>query len=174
MERITKFNKELDCYEVLITIAGDFTIREETEKVINGCIISPRYTFLLGKSVDKLAEYENTGFTPKEIESIKKLWGKRLIDILTYDKKIQQLEEEVQKLRKENHDLNRYCTELCEKINKEESTKINEFMCFSFSERRALAIEYTKWAKENKVKNCPFSVITFLKIRKLLKGGAEE
>ena len=39
---------------------------------------------------------------------------------------------------------------------------------FLFDKRKKLADLYLKWAKENNVKDCPLSVITFLSINKLL------
>ena len=70
--RLTYWNTDKKNYEVRIYENDEIILRTDgEERLNNGVIVSPAKHFISGFMIDKLAEYENTGLTPDEIEELK-------------------------------------------------------------------------------------------------------
>lgn len=69
---LTFWNPYQRAYEVQIYKNNGVIVRTEEEELLeNGLIVPSSKYFVSGFVVDTLAEYENTGLTPQEIEQMK-------------------------------------------------------------------------------------------------------
>ena len=69
--RLTYWNADQKAYEVRIYENDGLIVRTDgEERLSNGLIVSPARHFISGFMVDVLAEYEDTGLTPKEIKEL--------------------------------------------------------------------------------------------------------
>lgn len=69
--RLTYWNADQKAYEVRIYENDGLIVRTDGEgRLSNGLIVSPARHFISGFMVDVLAEYEDTGLTPKEIKEL--------------------------------------------------------------------------------------------------------
>lgn len=69
---LTFWNPYQRAYEVQIYKTNGVIVRTEEEELLeNGLIVPSSKYFVSGFVVDALAEYENTGLTPQEIEQMK-------------------------------------------------------------------------------------------------------
>ena len=71
MHRLTSFNEETHTYEVEIPYSDNFILRVDAHEDIVGNIITQHTrNFISGFMIDRLAEYENTGLEPNEINEL--------------------------------------------------------------------------------------------------------
>ena len=105
--RLTYWNADQEAYEVRLYVNDGLILRTDgEERLNNGAIVSSAKHFISGFMVDALAEYENTGLTPKEI---KELQGDTLKKLKESNKILRQNNDEYyrehQKLLDENNKL---------------------------------------------------------------------
>lgn len=105
--RLTQFNRDTDAYEVAIHYDTPFYIRTSGEECMNnGVITSTARHFNSGFIVDALAEYENTGLTPREIKNLQEVTVNNLLSSIKMLKKSNyELSTSYHKLLNENHKL---------------------------------------------------------------------
>lgn len=105
--RLTYWNQDQEVYEARIYENDGIILRTDgEERLNNGVIVSSARHFISGSMIDALAEYENTGLTPKEI---KELQGDTLKRLKESNKILRKNNDEYymayQKLLDENHKL---------------------------------------------------------------------
>ena len=105
--RLTCWNPDQKNYEVRIYENDGLILRTDgEERLNNGVIVSTAKHFVSGFMVDRLAEYENTGLTPDEIEELE---GSTLKNLKESNRILRKNNDEYyvayQKLLDENHKL---------------------------------------------------------------------
>ena len=69
--RLTYWNADREAYEARIYESDGIILRTDgEERLSNGMIVSSARSFISGSIVNTLAEYENTGLTPREIKEL--------------------------------------------------------------------------------------------------------
>lgn len=70
--RLTYWNADEKNYEARIYESNGIILRTDgEERLNNGVIVKTAKHFISGFMIDRLAEYENTGLTPDEVEELK-------------------------------------------------------------------------------------------------------
>lgn len=104
---LTYFNRDENAYEVRIPCDRTIYYRTESEERLNnGIVLSEAQHFISGFVIDALAEYENTGLTPYEINELQL---KTLKNLQASNRMLQKSNDELSdsynRLLQENHKL---------------------------------------------------------------------
>ena len=105
--RLTYWNADQEAYEAQIYKSDGIILRTDgEERLSNGMIVSSARNFISGSIINALADYENTGLTPREI---KELQGDTLKKLKESNKILRKNNDKYyaayQKLLDENHKL---------------------------------------------------------------------